>query len=54
VPREADPPDTYAAVFMRDPHRVKLSFVENGILSLELPYDSGTMLFRPAPQDDKM
>jgi len=47
--RMACPPDTQDAPFMRDLQRVQSFFVENGSLYLELPFDSGTMEFRPAP-----
>ena len=47
--RMACPPDTQDTAFMRDLQRVASFFVENGNLYLELPYDSGTMRFRPAP-----
>ena len=47
--RMACPPDTQDTAFMRDLQRVASFFVENGNLYLELPYDSGTMKFRPAP-----
>jgi len=47
--RMACPPDTQDAPFMRDLQRVVSFFVEGGNLYLELPYDSGTMRFRPAP-----
>jgi len=47
--RMACPPDTLDAFFMRDLQRVASFFVEEGALYLELPYDSGTMRFDPAP-----
>jgi heat shock protein HslJ len=47
--RMACPPDTLDGPFMRDLQRVASFFVQNGLLYLELPYDSGTMKFRPAP-----
>jgi len=47
--RMACPEDTRDALFMRDLERVSTFFVEDGRLYLELPYDSGTMKFRPAP-----
>lgn len=47
--RMACPPDSLDGPFMRDPQRVASFFVENGRLYLELPLDSGTMKFRPAP-----
>jgi len=47
--RMACPEDTQDALFMRDLERVSTFFVEGGRLYLELPYDSGTMKFRPAP-----
>jgi heat shock protein HslJ len=45
----ACPPDTLDGPFVRDLQRVSSFFVEDGHLYLELPYDSGTMKFRPAP-----
>lgn len=45
----ACPPDSLATAFMRDLQRVVAFFVQNGKLYLELPMDSGTMRFRPAP-----
>ena len=47
--RMACPPDTLDGPFMRDLQRVASFFVEDGLLYLELPYDSGTLKFRPAP-----
>lgn len=47
--RMACPPDTMDALFMRDLQRVTSFFIENGDLYLELPFDSGTMKFRPIP-----
>jgi heat shock protein HslJ len=47
--RMACPPDTLDGPFMRDLQRVASFFVQDGLLYLELPYDSGTMKFRPAP-----
>ena len=47
--RMACPPDTLDAPFMRDLQRVASFFVEKGNLYLEMPYDSGTMRFRPTP-----
>jgi len=47
--RMACPPDSLDAPFMRDLQRVASFFIESGNLYLELPYDSGTMKFRPAP-----
>ena len=47
--RMACPPGTLDAAFMKDLQRVSSFFVLNGTLYLELPYDSGTMKFRPAP-----
>jgi len=43
----ACPPDTQDAEFTRDLQRVSSYFVRAGELYLELPYDSGTMHFRP-------
>jgi len=45
----ACPPHSRATVFMRDLQRVVSFFVQDGKLYLELPMDSGTMRFRPAP-----
>ena len=45
----ACPPDSRATVFMRDLQRVVSFFVQDGKLYLQLPMDSGTMRFRPAP-----
>jgi heat shock protein HslJ len=47
--RMACPPDTLDGPFMRDLQRVASFFVQDGLLYLELPYDSGTMKFRPDP-----
>lgn len=41
--------DTQDTVFMRDLSRVQSFFLEGEYLYLELPMDSGTMRFRPAP-----
>jgi len=45
--RMACPPDTLDRPFMRDLQRVTSFFLQDGLLYLELPYDSGTMKFRP-------
>jgi len=45
--RMACPPGSLESAFMRDLQRVVSFFVDNGRLYLELPYDSGTMKFRP-------
>lgn len=45
--RMACPEDSLDRPFMRDLQRVVSFFVENGMLYLELPYDSGIMKFRP-------
>jgi heat shock protein HslJ len=45
--RMACPPDSLDSVFMRDLQRVVAFFIDDGALYLELPYDSGTMKFRP-------
>lgn len=45
--RMACPPDSLDSAFMRDLQRVVSFFIDNGTLYLELPYDSGTMKFRP-------
>ena len=47
--RMACPEDSLAGPFMRDLQRVASFFLQDGLLYLELPYDSGTMKFRPAP-----
>lgn len=47
--RMACPADSLDGPFMRDLQRVVLFFVQGGHLYLDLPYDSGTMRFRPAP-----
>ncbi len=47
--RMACPPDSLDAPFIRDLQRVASFFVQEGVLYLELPYDSGTMRFRRAP-----
>lgn len=46
--RVACPPDSQDSLFMRDLQRVVSFFVWDGNLYLELPFDSGTMRFRPA------
>lgn len=51
--RMACPPDTQDVVFMRDLQRVQSFFTEEGILYLELPLDSGTMQFIPAPASEE-
>ena len=45
--RMACPPESLDGVFMRDLQRVVSFFVDNGTLYLELPFDSGTLKFRP-------
>ncbi len=45
--RMACPPDSLDSSFMRDLQQVASFFVDNNTLYLELPYDSGTMKFRP-------
>jgi len=47
--RMACPSDTMDGPFMRDLQRVASFFLQDGLLYLELPYDSGTMKFRQAP-----
>lgn len=47
--RMACPEDSMDGPFMRDLRQVVSFFVDKGHLFLELPYDSGTMEFRPAP-----
>jgi heat shock protein HslJ len=47
--RMACPEDSLDGPFMRDLQRVVSFFLQGGLLYLELPYDSGTMKFRPAP-----
>jgi heat shock protein HslJ len=46
--RMACPEDSQADLFMRDLQRVTSFFEQDGELYLELPYDSGTMRFRPS------
>ena len=46
--RMACPPDSMDTAFMRDLQRATTFFVQDGELYLELPFDSGTMHFRPA------
>lgn len=43
------PEGSLDGTFMRDLQRVVSFFIDRGHLYLELPYDSGTMKFRPAP-----
>ncbi len=45
--RMACPPGSLDGIFMRDLERVASFFVKEDRLYLELPYDSGTMQFRP-------
>ena len=47
--RMACPEDSLDGPFMRDLQRVASFFLQDGLLYLELPYDSGTIKFRPAP-----
>ena len=47
--RMACPADSQDWSFMRDLQRVESFFVREGLLYLELPYDSGIMHFRQAP-----
>lgn len=47
--RMACPEDSMDGPFMRDLQQVVSFFIDEGYLFLELPYDSGTMKFRPAP-----
>jgi heat shock protein HslJ len=47
--RMACPPDSLDSQFMKDLQRVTSFFLQDGNLYLELPFDSGTMKFRPAP-----
>ena len=49
--RMACAPDSLDSAFIRDLQRVASFFVDNGTLYLELPYDSGTMKFRPEGQN---
>jgi putative lipoprotein len=46
--RMACPPDSQDAVFMKQLGQVTTYFVNDGILYLEMPMDSGTMRFEPA------
>lgn len=50
--RMACPPDTQDSVFMGQLQKVSSYFVREGELFLEMPYDSGTMRFRPASSPD--
>jgi len=47
--RMACPEGSLDMPFIRDLQRVVSFFIENSHLYLELPYDSGNMVFRPAP-----
>ncbi|MGE5819201.1 MAG: META domain-containing protein, partial [Deltaproteobacteria bacterium] len=47
--RMACPPGSLDATYTRDLQRVVSFFVQGGDLYLELPVDSGTMRFQPAP-----
>ena len=47
--RMACPPGSLDAAYTRDLQRVVSFFVQDGDLYLELPVDSGTMRFQPAP-----
>ena len=47
--RMACPPGSLDGPYMRDLQRVVSFFIQDGNLYLELPADSGTMRFRPAP-----
>jgi heat shock protein HslJ len=47
--RMACPPGSLDGPYMRDLQRVVSFFIQNANLYLELPFDSGTMRFRPAP-----
>jgi heat shock protein HslJ len=47
--RMACPPGSLDGRYMRDLQRVVSFFIENSNLYLELPLDSGTMRFLPAP-----
>ena len=47
--RMACPEGSLDGPFMRDLQRVTSFFIDNDHLYLELPYDSGTMIFRPEP-----
>jgi len=47
--RMACPGDSLDTLFMRDLQQVVSFFIDNGRLYMALPYDSGTMIFRPAP-----
>ena len=47
--RMACPPDSLDGPFMRDLQRVASFFLQDGELYIEIPFDSGTMRFRPAP-----
>ncbi|MGE5302642.1 MAG: META domain-containing protein [Alphaproteobacteria bacterium] len=47
--RMACPPGSLDGPYMRDLQRVVSFFIQDANLYLELPVDSGTMRFRPAP-----
>lgn len=47
--RMACPADSLDRLFMKDLQRVSTFFILGGKLYLELPFDSGTMRFRPVP-----
>jgi heat shock protein HslJ len=47
--RAACPPDSLDRPYVKDLERVVSFFIQGGNLYLELPADSGTMRFRPAP-----
>jgi heat shock protein HslJ len=49
--RKACPEGSLDARFMRDLGEVRSFFLEDGELFLELPVDSGTLRFRPAPEE---
>jgi heat shock protein HslJ len=48
--RMACPPDSLESFFVRDLQRVVSFYADDGTLYLELPFDSGTMTFRPERQ----
>jgi heat shock protein HslJ len=47
--RMACPEDSLDQLFMRDLQRAVIFFMQDGMLYLDLPYDSGTMRFRHVP-----
>ena len=50
--RMACPPDSQDFLYMSQLEKVSSYFVQDGNLYLEMPYDSGTMQFRPSAKPD--